>query len=88
VTNSFENKTPEAMSAISSNLITAPPSIDGVVAGLREAVGAAGDVERRVRGGRVQWSRSWEDSLNDDLMERVEALLGLRAARPAAAPRA
>ncbi len=88
VTNSFENKTPEAMSAISSNLITAPPSIDGVAAGLREAIEGAGDVERRVRGGRVEWSRSWADSLPDDLMERVEELLGLKAARPAAAPRA
>jgi hypothetical protein len=88
VTNSFENKTPEAMSAISSNLITAPPSIDGVAAGLREAIEGAGDVERRVRGGRVSWSRDWADSLNDGLMERVEELLGLRAARPAAAPRA
>jgi hypothetical protein len=64
------------------------PSIDGVVAGLREAIGAAGDVERRVRGGRVDWSRDWADSLNDDLMERVEELLGLRAARRAAATRA
>jgi hypothetical protein len=91
VTNSFENKTAAAMSAISSNLITAPPSIDGVVAGLREAVSAVGDVDRRVRGGRVEWSRSWADSLPDDLMQRVEELLGVgpvRAARPAAAPRA
>ena len=88
VTNSFENKTPEAMSAISSNLITAPPSIDGVVAGLREALTGAGDVERRVRGGRVEWSRSWADSLHDGLMDRIEELLGLTAAPPAAAPRA
>ena len=31
VTNSFENKTPDAMSAISSNLITAEPTVEGVV---------------------------------------------------------
>jgi hypothetical protein len=77
VTNSFENKTPEAMSAISSNLITAEPSIDGIVAGLRDAVAGADDAERRVRGGRVNWSRSWTESLNDDLMDRVEGFLGL-----------
>jgi hypothetical protein len=43
------------------------------------------DVERRVRGGAVRWSRDWSDSFDDDLMERVEELL--RAARRSAAPR-
>jgi hypothetical protein len=76
VTNSFENKTAEAMGSISPNLITAEPTVDGVVAGLREAVTGAGDVSRRVRGGEVRWSRDWEDSFGDELMERVEALLG------------
>ena len=32
VTNSFENKTAEAMAAISPNLIAAEPSLDGIVA--------------------------------------------------------
>ena len=75
VTNSFENKTPEAMAAISPNLITVPPTLAGVVAGLRDAVASTGDVERRVRGGQVRWSRDWRDSLHDDLMERVESFL-------------
>jgi glycosyltransferase involved in cell wall biosynthesis len=76
VTNSFENKTAEAMSAISSNLITAEPTVEGIVAGIREAVAGAGDVQRRVEGGRVNWSRDWDESFGDALMERVEALLG------------
>jgi Glycosyl transferase family 2 len=76
VTNSFENKTAEAMAAISSNLITAEPTIEGVVAGIREAVAGAGDAERRARGAAVSWSRDWGESFPDELMERVEGLLG------------
>ena len=79
VTNSFENKTAEAMSAISPNLITAEPTVEGVAKGLREAVDGAGDVGRRIEGGDVRWSRDWGESFGDELMERVEALL--RAAR-------
>jgi hypothetical protein len=76
VTNSFENKTREAMAAISSNLITVEPTVDGVVAGLREAVAGVGEVERRVSGSDVRWSRDWNRSFDDELMERVEAFLG------------
>jgi hypothetical protein len=36
------------------------------------------EVERRVRGGDVRWSRDWNDSFDDAVMERVEALLGGR----------
>jgi glycosyltransferase involved in cell wall biosynthesis len=75
VTNSFENKTPEAMSEISTNLITAEPTVEAIADGLREAAAGAGDAERRVRGSRVNWSRDWDQSFGDDLMERVEGLL-------------
>ena len=75
VTNSFENKTAEAMAAISPNLITAEPNIDGVAAALGEAVGRVGDFEQRALGGDVRWSREWDDSFGDDMMARVEALL-------------
>lgn len=80
VTNSFENKTAEAMAAISPNLIAAEPSLDGVLKGLAAAVAGVGDVERRVRGGRVRWSRHWNESFDDALMERVELLLSDGAA--------
>jgi hypothetical protein len=75
VTSSFENKTPEAMAAISSNIITVEPTIGGVVQGLREAVAGTEDFERRARGARVNWSRDWADSFGDELMERVERML-------------
>jgi hypothetical protein len=75
VTNSFETKTPEAMTAISSNLVTVPPTVEGVAAGLAEAVAGAGDAERRARGSAVAWSRDWRDSFDEAMLDRVLALL-------------
>jgi glycosyltransferase involved in cell wall biosynthesis len=75
VTNSFENKTAAAMSEISPNLITVEPSVEGVAAGLHEAVARAGDFDRRAHGAAVRWSRDWGESFDDRLMERVVAFL-------------
>jgi hypothetical protein len=75
VTNSFENKTPEAMAEISSNLITVPPTVEGIVEGLGKAVEGVGDAARRADGARVDWSRDWDRSFDDELMERIEAFL-------------
>jgi glycosyltransferase involved in cell wall biosynthesis len=76
VTNSFENKTPEALAAISSNLITAEPTIDGVAAGLLEAAAGVNDFERRTRGSQVRWSRDWRQSFDDELLVRLGEFLG------------
>jgi len=75
VTNSFENKTPDAMAAISSNFVTVEPTLEGVEAGLRTAVTAVDDFERRTRGVDVDWSRDWNSSFDDELMERVVSFL-------------
>jgi WsaF, C-terminal domain/WsaF, N-terminal domain/Glycosyl transferase family 2 len=75
VTNSFENKTREAMAAISPNLITAEPSLESLAAGLAEAADRVEDFEARARGSRVNWSSSWAESFDDGLMARVETLL-------------
>ena len=75
VTNSFENKTPDAMRAISSNLITVEPTLDALAGGLAAAVRRADDLDARVQGSEVRWSRSWATSFDDDLMGRVEELL-------------
>jgi hypothetical protein len=76
VTNSFANKTAEAMAAISPNLRCAPPTVDGVAAAIAEATAAAEDAEARIAGSRVRWSRDWDTSFSDAVMERIEALLG------------
>jgi hypothetical protein len=75
VTNTFETKTAEALEAISGNLLAAEPSLDGIVAGLGQAVERAEDCDARVAGSAVDWSRDWDHSLDDRLMESVERLL-------------
>jgi hypothetical protein len=85
VTNSFENKTSEAMAAISSNLLTVEPRLDSLAAGLADAVLRVEDVEGRVRGSEVRWSRDWDQSFDDELMAGIESLL--TAPQQSAAPR-
>lgn len=78
VTNSCANKTAAAMGAISGNLITVAPSVEGIAEGLLRATAGAGDHARRARGSAVDWSRDWEDSLGEPLLVRVSAWLGAR----------
>jgi hypothetical protein len=75
VTNSFENKTPAALEAISQNLIVVDPAVDALADALAEAARRTDDFEARTRAAHVRWSRSWEESFDDDLMDRVEGLL-------------
>ncbi len=75
VTNSFDTKTPESLTAISPNLVVTEPSIDGVVAGLGEAVGRVGEHEARVAGAAVDWSDDWERSFDSERMARIDELL-------------
>ncbi len=76
VTNTFENKTSEALQAISGNLVAAPPSIDSIAMSLAEAVARAGDAERRVRGSVVAWSRDWQRSFDATMLDGLVRALG------------
>jgi glycosyltransferase involved in cell wall biosynthesis len=76
VTNSFENKTAQAMAAISSNIVAAEPGIETVAAALCEAAAGVEDVDRRVRGSAVRWARNWDDAFPDELIDRVAGWLG------------
>jgi glycosyltransferase involved in cell wall biosynthesis len=75
VTNTFETKTADALTAISPNLIPSAPTVDGLVAALAEAVAGADDAERRVSGADVRWSRGWDESFGDAVMGCVESFL-------------
>ncbi len=77
VTNTFENKDTAALGAISSNLIAADPSVEGVVAALAIAESRAGEFEQRARGSSVDWPSTWADALPDETMARIERLLGI-----------
>lgn len=75
VTNTFETKTRERMSALAGNLLAVPPTLDGVIEGLAEAVGRVDDLDSRVTGSELDWSRDWDQSLNPSVMARVIELL-------------
>ena len=75
VTNSFANKTGERLAAISRNMIVTEPTVDGIAAGLRQAVAEVGDYERRVAGSRVEWSTSWDYSFDEGIMRRIREFL-------------
>jgi hypothetical protein len=75
VTNSFENKGPDAMAAISLNILVCDPSIDGVVEGLAEGAARVEDHEARVGESRVRWSRDWSQSFDQPLLDRLSAVL-------------
>jgi glycosyltransferase involved in cell wall biosynthesis len=75
VTNTFENKTAEAMDAISPNLLAVEPTIEGIAIGLRRAGAAVDDYDRRAHGSAVRWSRDWDQSFDDELLARVAAFL-------------
>jgi glycosyltransferase involved in cell wall biosynthesis len=75
VTNTFANKTAEALGAISTNLIAAEPTTEGIAQALLTAAEAAEDASRRVKGSAVSWSSDWNDSFPGDLLERLEAYL-------------
>jgi beta-1,2-rhamnosyltransferase WsaF-like protein len=71
VTNTFENKTAEAMAAISPNLIAAAPTIGDVARALKAAGEGVERYDDRVSGAAVNWSRDWQRSLPDELIARV-----------------
>jgi hypothetical protein len=75
VTNTYANKDAAALTRLSSNLIPAAPTIDGIAAGLADAVAHAGDLERRVAGSRVAWSTSWTKTFDDALLARLMTFL-------------
>jgi hypothetical protein len=75
VTNSFENKTQDAMSAISSNLLAPEPTVGAVSRALRDAAGRVERYEDRVNGSAVAWSRDWRESFGDELISRLTGWL-------------
>jgi hypothetical protein len=75
VTNTFENKTAEALDAISPNIVAAAPTIEGVAGALATAAAGVEDAGRRARGSHVAWSTDWDESLHPVLLDRVLALL-------------
>lgn len=75
VTNSFDTKTADRLEALSANLIAAPPTIAGVVAGLERAIAGCGDGAAREAGATVAWPTDWDDSFSAPVIAAITALL-------------
>ncbi len=75
VTNTFENKTPGALAAISPNLIAGEPTIEAIAGALCRACAEADDVERRIHGSHVAWARDWDEAFDAPRLDRVVELL-------------
>ncbi len=71
VTSSFENKTAEAMAAISANLIAVVPTVEAIAEAIHQAAAGSADHERRVRGSAVRWSRDWDETFDEALVARL-----------------
>ena len=75
VTNTFANKTADALAAISSNLRAADPGVESIASGLLDAETAARDADARVAGAAVAWSRNWAATFDAPLLDRVTSYL-------------
>jgi len=75
ITNTFRNKTADALRSISPNLVGVEATVDGLVAGLRAAVAKVEQFQDRAAGSHVNWSRDWSEALGPAVMERVAGFL-------------
>jgi len=79
VTNTFENKDSAALGRISSNLVAAEPSVEGVSAALVDAEARSALLDDRAAGSHVEWPTSWDDALGPGVLAEVERLLEVGA---------
>ncbi|WLS12026.1 glycosyltransferase (plasmid) [Shinella sumterensis] len=79
VTTTYENKTEDAMRMISSNLIAVPPTVDGLVSGLKEAIGRIEQHERRLAGTHVDWPTDWQQAFKESDIAMLLRYLDERA---------
>jgi len=75
VTNTYATKTSERLAEISPNLIAAPPTLEGLKRGIVQALGKVDDFERRIAGANLNWSRSWSETFNPEIMTALKGYL-------------
>lgn len=81
VTNACLNKTADELSMISSNLLTATPTIAGVADQLRLAAQQVSDLSRRRAGAQVHWPAHWDQALDAARMDLLTEWLTENGAR-------
>ncbi len=75
VTNTFESRTAEVLRGISANIEPCGPDPYSVAMALIKAVGRVSDHAGRIEGASFDWVRNWDDSFNEDTMDRISAIL-------------
>jgi hypothetical protein len=75
VSNECENKTQAELGRISSNLLAAVPTIEGVTEKLVWAAAHCNDEHSRREGAKVNWASSWHDAFNNEKMSLIEQWL-------------
>ncbi|PXX88877.1 hypothetical protein DIT71_16950 [Marinobacter vulgaris] len=75
VTTCFENRSPDEMRKMSSNIIAAEHTMDSLMAALAEAVTKSNDFSYRKSGANINWSTSWSESFNHNFLETFDSLL-------------
>jgi hypothetical protein len=75
VTTTFANRSKAEMERICPNFIAVPPHIEGVVGGIKEALGRVYDYETRVKNAKFDWPRSWEESFSNVWLDEFDQLV-------------
>ncbi len=76
VTTSYGTKTDVVLSEISPNLVPATATVGGIAKALAVAAERASNLDGRLRGTEVAWSRSWGQSFDEPLIDWITAVLG------------
>ncbi|UPT96059.1 glycosyltransferase [Bradyrhizobium barranii subsp. apii] len=71
VTNTFENKTAEALENISTNLIAVEATLEGVIGGLKEAISRVEQYDQRIQGARLDWPTDWNDAFEPAAIKKI-----------------
>ncbi len=71
ITNTFENKTAESLLDISTNLIPVEPTLEGVVAGLKDAISRVDQYDKRLQGSRFNWPTDWDAAFSEAAMKKI-----------------
>jgi glycosyltransferase involved in cell wall biosynthesis len=75
ITNTYANKTADALAEISSNLVAVAPTLDGIEGGLREAVARSDNYAARLRGANVNWPTSWDQTFDPRTIGAIREML-------------
>jgi hypothetical protein len=75
VTNTCLNKTAERMRDISTNILAAEPTVNGVAQTIAKAAILSRDWNLRLAGSKVNWSSSWEQTFNPELLAQIKTKL-------------